>query len=638
MSLTSRRVLVILCLVAAGLPAASIRAQQQDPTALSDPLAPPPVPPERRALEAAARIANIADRLAALDKIRTDYPNSPLLDQVEAQMLADVLQMPDPTDSADEVLTRILARIPADATPDVRFVRTAAPVSRLVAKKMLLARSEKLLTEAAQALDLNAFIESNLAAAKREGRPEPDRSTLEETFTRDYVARSHLELGRLLVAKGDVLRAETEFKAAAPHLGPAVSALVTLYIDRGDRAKAESFLLEVIKQTPINPTALTTLVNLYRNEPARAEAVLKDVVTRDPMQAGALRQLARFERMRGDDAAALDHFLKAAALMYLGGPDGEALRTLYAKAHGRTDGLDAAIDALYRALPKPIAAERYAPTAPRTGRLVLLEMFTGSACPPCVAADLAFDAALERYPADLIVPLAYHQHIPGPDPMTTSEGNARRQFYSVSGVPTFFVDGVMAANPDTGQNFGGGPRVRAQTVYEKYVGMIDGALTTAPAATVAVQASLAGEKVNASVDVSQLPADAADLRLHIVLAERELMFGGENGVRRHTMVVRAVAGTDGTGLPLAAAGTTRHTFDLAAIRQDVTRSLQMDIARRRAGGGNPNAVFAAEDRAMTKMDPSQFVVVAFVQGPNKRILQGARADVAAGNTRGDVAK
>lgn len=595
---------------------------------MSDPLAPPAVPADQKALTAAMRIASIADRLAALDKIRTDYPASSLLTVVETQMLAGVLQMPDPTDSASEVLTRILARIPAGATPDVRFTMTAAPVAQLVAKKVLLERAETLLADAAKALDVEAFVAAAQAEARREKRAEPGRASLEAIFNRDYRARSHYELGRLQAAKGDVDRAEAEYKAAAAQWGPAVSELVKLYIDRNDKAKAEAFLLDVLKGTPVNQTALTSLVSMYRAEPSRAEAVLKDAVGRDPMLPSALVPLARLEQQRGDTAAALDHYLKAGALVYLRGPDAEALKSLYTKAHGSADGLEADLDRTYLALPKAIAPERYAASGTRGSRVVLLEMFTGSACPPCVAADLAFDAALERYPADIIVPIAYHQHIPGPDPMATSEGNARRNFYSVNGVPTFFVDGVMASNPATGENFGGGGRARAQTVYEKYTGLIDGALDTPAGAALAVHATMAGDTVTVSVDVSQLPTGAANLRLHIVLAERELMFGGENGVRKHSMVVRGLAGDEGQGLPLAAAGTTRHTFDLAAIRTDITRSLQTDIARRRTGNG-ANAVFAAEDRAMTKIDSARLTVVAFVQAPNRKILQAARADVVA---------
>jgi len=162
-------------------------------------------------------------------------------------------------------------------------------------------------------------------------------------------------------------------------------------------------------------------------------------------------------------------------------------------------------------------------------------------------------------------------------------------------------------------------------VSEKYNGLIDAALERPSAAAVAVRATIAGDTVTVSADVTQLPADASGLRLHIVLAERELLFGGENGIRLHPMVVRGIAGDKGAGLPLAGTGTTRHVFDLAAIRADITRNLAADIGRRRSGGSA--GPFAAEDRAMTTIDPAHLVVVAFVQGADKRILQAARADV-----------
>ena len=45
----------------------------------------------------------------------------------------------------------------------------------------------------------------------------------------------------------------------------------------------------------------------------------------------------------------------------------------------------------------------------KNDRAVLVELFTGSQCPPCVAADLAFDTLAKTYkPADAIL-LEYHQ-------------------------------------------------------------------------------------------------------------------------------------------------------------------------------------------------------------------------------------
>ena len=63
-------------------------------------------------------------------------------------------------------------------------------------------------------------------------------------------------MGKLYVAKGDAVRAETEYKAAARDAPPAVSALVAMYIERGERPKAEAFLFDVVKTPPVNMAAL----------------------------------------------------------------------------------------------------------------------------------------------------------------------------------------------------------------------------------------------------------------------------------------------------------------------------------------------------------------------------------------------
>ena len=43
------------------------------------------------------------------------------------------------------------------------------------------------------------------------------------------------------------------------------------------------------------------------------------------------------------------------------------------------------------------------PAAGKSGRVVLVELFTGAGCPPCVAADLAFDGLLRTYPPTDVV-------------------------------------------------------------------------------------------------------------------------------------------------------------------------------------------------------------------------------------------
>src|SRR5262249_39195134 len=55
----------------------------------------------------------------------------------------------------------------------------------------------------------------------------------------------------------------------------------------------------------------------------------------------------------------------------------------------------------------------------KSDRVVLVELFTGAQCPPCVAADLAFDAVGKSFKPSEAILLQYHLHIPRPDPLTT---------------------------------------------------------------------------------------------------------------------------------------------------------------------------------------------------------------------------
>lgn len=600
-----RSVIGIITICAIGLAPTVFQAQQQagappDPTLreMSDDST-AVVLPEQKALDAALRISRSTDRLAALDKILQSYPASPVLNSVDAQVLSIVLQMPDAEASAADVFSRMLARIPAAATADARFQETVAPASRLIGRKVLLDQTEKALLAAIAPRELS----SHLRAA------------------------GQYQLGRLAAARGDLVKAEAEYRAAAAESPAAVSALVGLFLDRGQQDKAEQFLLEVVKATPVNVAALTSLTNLYRADPVRSEAILRDAVGRDPMLPAALISLAKLEHARGDEASALDRYLTAAAMQFMRGPDAEALTALYTKRHGSLDTMEAEINKRYLTLPKALKATPYSPTPARTNRVVLVEMFTGSACPPCVAADLAFDAVMDRYDRATVIPISYHQHIPGPDPMVTPETAARRDYYSINGVPTMHIGGALAAN-EAGTNLGGGGRSRAPAVYDEYVKLIDRALETPSDAALSVTGAIAGDAVTVTTNVTALPANASGLTLHVILAEKTLLFGGENGIRGHHMVVRGMAGANGQGQPLSATGNTTHTFNLATIRQSITRSLAQDIARRRAGGGSQT--FAAEDRAMTTIDPSQLVAIAFVQASNKRVIQSTIAPVTGG--------
>ena len=124
-----------------------------------------------------------------------------------------------------------------------------------------------------------------------------------------------------------------------------------------------------------------------------------------------------------------------AAALKAGGPADEA-----AKASARLADLDKNSTKGSRRTPSRSRPSRTAGRKKKTDRVVLVELFTGTQCPPCVATDVAFDALLKTYKPGQVALLQYHLHIPRPDPLTTADAEARgRRYYGDAidpGTPT----------------------------------------------------------------------------------------------------------------------------------------------------------------------------------------------------------
>jgi hypothetical protein len=258
-------------------------------------------------------------------------------------------------------------------------------------------------------------------------------------------------------------------------------------------------------------------------------------------------------------------------------------------------------------------------------RTVVLELFTGAQCPPCVAADVAFDALGKSYKASDVVLVQYHMHIPGPDPLTNRDTIARWDYYSerfpkdIRGTPSTLFNGTPKAG-------GGGGMANAEAKFEQYTKVINPLLEETTPVKLTGRASRNGDKVEIAVEYAGVPVGGeGEPKLRLLLVEETVKYVGGNKLRFHHAVVRAMpGGAEGTAIK-DKAGKQTATVDVTKVRADLTKYLDEYAANERP--------FPSQARPM---EMAKLQVIALVQDDKSgEILQAARFDVAAPGVRSE---
>jgi hypothetical protein len=294
---------------------------------------------------------------------------------------------------------------------------------------------------------------------------------------------------------------------------------------------------------------------------------------------------------------------------------------LAAGAESRARVIDEKLDAEYHEKVPPFKPETYAGRAEGKGsRTVLMEIFTGAECPPCVAADVAFDALLKTYQPSEFIGLQHHLHIPGPDPLTNADTLGRQKYYGaeVRGTPSTFFNGKSAAG-------GGGSMAGALNKYKQYRGLIDPALDEEKNADIKLSATRAGDEVmitaRATVASGNTPGEAKP-KLRLVLIEESVRYPGSNKLRFHHNVVRAFpGGVEGKALE-GAEGALEATVRLSDLRKNQEAYLEQYPSSSGARGAFPNPLppIDLDDLAVVALiqDDSDHSIWHAVQVPVKR--------------------
>jgi hypothetical protein len=246
-------------------------------------------------------------------------------------------------------------------------------------------------------------------------------------------------------------------------------------------------------------------------------------------------------------------------------------------------------------------------------RVVLVELFTGAQCPPCVAADVAFDGMLKSYKPTDVVFLQYHLHIPGPDALTNEDSIKRMEYYVPNamerGTPTFFIDGTKGPGV-------GGPKAEGKDAYETLNKSLAEALEVGAQAKLKLSAVNKDGKIDIHAEASDLSKTGENVRLRFVLVEETARYPGSNGQRIHHHVVRAFpGGVEGIALKEKS---TKH--DIRVNLDDVKKSLNDYLATFKA------KKFDEDERPL---DLKNLKIVAFIQRDDgdRDIYQAAQCDL-----------
>jgi Flp pilus assembly protein TadD len=367
------------------------------------------------------------------------------------------------------------------------------------------------------------------------------------------------------------------------------------------------------------------MVNAADGKYSDALALLRSVEDLvDPWSTDFWRSLGSTYRRLGEPEKAVHAYMNG--LIAVNVQDlRDTLESLYRSLHGSTTSLDADLGRVKES-GASFDPGRYSQGAPGTGKVTLIELFTGAECGPCVASDIAVDALGEYYPGTDLSILEYHVHIPGPDPMTTNDSWSRYQMYLGRGTPTAVFDGKESI-------VGGGPKFVARNRFNLYRYAIQKYRNDEPGMTLKIDVARRGDTVAVAAHTGKGKGNrsAGNCLLHVALVQRSVAYTGANGISRHSMVVRKLFGGPG-GTPVSSAGpggTISVALSIRDVEAGIGEILRDPKSQPSWGGRKRN--FTGWKSLPENIDTRNLKVVAWIQDAETHdVLQSVTGDVPRG--------
>lgn len=427
--------------------------------------------------------------------------------------------------------------------------------------------------------------------------------------------------------------AKTIDQDSAQKKGPASDEYIKALRTTGEDAAAA--YKKILKEHATDPVALKSAIKLLGLVASKADeselktisnAALKVAKSYGPeVELLAYTDLASaLVSAKKGDGLALEFAEKASKMLDASSPTAEkqgvlnVLAEAYrnAKQDAKAKAVEAEVAKLEKVLDDefaksniPFTPKKYDGKAKRT---VVVELFTGAECPPCVAADVAFDALLETYAAKDVTLIQYHLHIPGPDALTNQDA-VDRSLYYMGGqryTPYFAINGEKG--PPVG-----GARTNAEDGYVELTRVINAELQKPGGGDLELQAKRDGDKITVSAKVSELDKTGKSVRLRLALVEEVVRYPGGNGQRLHHHVFRGFIGGE-PGIALEnKSGEFSKSIELKDLRKSLTSYLE-DYASKRE----------PFPRSVRPLDLTNLRIIGILQdNESKQILNAAQVNV-----------
>lgn len=323
--------------------------------------------------------------------------------------------------------------------------------------------------------------------------------------------------------------------------------------------------------------------------------------------------LGRLYERQGRDKRAFSRYLQAVVKAESGAAALDGLTRVQARLGGAAR---MSVDTIERRIAGKIlsfgTASKYRPGDDQTDRVALVELFTNAHGRGTLAGELAFEGLASHFSRDQVALLTYHLPVPELEPLVNDLAEARAVQLEVRQLE-FRIDGAESA-PAVARDD------QREALYTFCRDLVVGALKRPPSVTLALEAVRDGDRVRGELVVD---GEARWGRVvHLVLAERGVLFPGKNEVPIHRMVARAsLVGADGGRAFRPTDGKMRLPFDVSLEGVAAKNAATLD---RMVADGEGTTV-----RMSLEIDPEQVTLVAFVEDVRAgRVLQAIQVDPA----------